>query len=556
MSDHIELLDYAYPVFLVLPVATWLDVTNRIPSYVFYALWAVGCVVYAWRLVRSTERHSARNLASLGALLLISFSIAMILSDSLPGNIIDSLPSTPDTVWLASNVLAHGTLPAQGYSNAQYLSYPLSIIQLAELELTLGTTSSMLPKLLQVGLVLIPPMAIYGFLKDKRVGLIAATIGSLPPWILDAGTHYSPEAVGAVLLAVAISILIANLVQNEDKFRAGLLIMGVALTLTDVFYGFIWIVVILGLAVALVIWKRWSPKERTLAFLLAASGLSWGSWYLLGTGTLLVTKPFSEIASLLLNQISLNTTYLVSATTIPFFIRASEYAAYLSLGACAVLAALVYLRKAPVISATILAVVFVTLAVFLPWVAGYQSVTDLAQRAYYVFQLGAAIPVAYLLASASSSRRKFVLLGVVVVLAVLPWNALAYGGRPYQYSASFPYSNADTRFNLESWEGLGKMVCGYSHDPIVWGVRLGAAFVTCTTYATLSPDAAKPNGIISPDQLTDLGSVLGAGKLVALRMSLESSNEWVQPLPETPRQILSAYDVVFDSGDPVLLYTL
>jgi hypothetical protein len=237
-------------------------------------------------------------------------------------------------------------------------------------------------------------------------------------------------------------------------------------------------------------------------------------------------------------------------------ISASEYAAYFSLGVCAILAAFVYLKKIPVISAAVVATSFVGLAVFLPWIAGYSSVTDLAQRSYYVFQVGTAIPIAYLLTSASKSHRGLVVLGVVLVLVVVPWNGLAYGGRPYQYDPAFPFSNADTRFNLESWNSLGSTVCQFVHAPLVWGVRLGAAFVTCTGYITLSPESAHPNGVIAANQLTDLNSVLGPGKLIALRFSLQNANEWVQPLPAPISKIFSAYDVVYDSGDPVLIYTI
>jgi hypothetical protein len=553
----LKLVDSTYVVFLILPFATWSDVTNHIiPSFLFYALWIFCCFVYAVRVIGASSGHSHGNLATLAGLLLILSSIAMILSESIPANILDNLPSTPDTVWLAGNVLTHGTLPSQTYPNAQYLSYPLSIIQLSELELALGTTSNMVPKLLQAGLLLVPPAAIYGCLRDKRIGLIAAAIGGLSPWILDAGTHYSPEAEGGVLLAIAVSVLIANLIQSDNRFNLGLLVMGVALGLTDVFYGFIWIMMILGLTVTSVLLRQWASKGKTLMLLFLASALSWGSWYLLGTGIVLVTEPFSEVARLLLTQISVNTTYLVSAASIPFWISASEYAAYSALGVCAILAVFVYLKKIPVISATVVATVFVALVVFIPWIAGYQGGTDLAQRSYFVFQVGTAIPIAYLLTLVSRSHRSFAVLAVVLVLMLVPWNALAYGGRPYQYSPTSPYSTTDTRFNLESWSSLGDTVCGFSHDPAVWGVRLGAAFVTCAGYYTLSPYSVNPKGAITANQLTDLNSALGAGKLVALRFSLQNVNEWPQPLPTPFSKIIEGYDVIYDSGDPVLVYTL
>lgn len=549
--------DCAYALFLVLPFATWSEVTDHIiPSSVFYGLWIFCCVVYAERLIHASASHSHRNLATLAALLLMAFSIAMIMSERLPANILDSLPSTPDTVWLADRVIAYGTLPSQAYPNAQYLSYPLSIVQLSEFELAVGATSSMVPKLLQVALILVPPIVFYGCLNDKRIGLIAATVGGLSPWILNPGTHYSPEAEGAVLFAIATSVLIANLIQSDNRFNLGLFVMGAALALTDVFYGFIWIVLVLGLTVTIALLRQWASKGKTLMLAFLTSALSWGSWYLIGTDASVVTEPFSQAARLFLAQISVNTTYLVSAESVPLLIRVSEYVAYLSMGACAILAILVYLKKVPVVSAAALATGFVAAAVFLPWVAGYHSGTDLAQRSYYVFQVGTAIPIAYILTSGSRSHRNLAVLGVILVLVTVPLNALAYGGRPYQYDATFPYSNADTRFNLQSWDSLGSTVCSFSDAPAVWGVRLGAAFVTCTAYITLSPDAAKPDGVITANQLTDLNSVPGPGKIVALRFSLQSVNEWAQPLPVPPNEIISAYDVVYDSGDPLLIYTL
>jgi hypothetical protein len=552
----LKLADYAYVAFLALPFATWADVTDHlIPSYLFYGLWLLCCLLLAERLVHASVNHSSGNLAALVALLLIAFSIAMILVERLPANIIDSLPSTPNTVWLAGSTVTHGTLPSF-YPNAQYLSYPLSIIQLSELEIALGTTSSMVPKLLQVALILVPPVVIYGCLNDKRIGLIGATIGGLSPWTLDAGTHYSPEADGGVLFAIIASVLIANLIQSDNRFILGLSVMGVALALTDVFYGLIWIVMILGLTVAFVLLRHQASRERMLRLVFLASALSWGAWYLLGTGAALVVGPFSAVAHLLVTRISVDTTYLVSAGSIPFWISASEYVAYFSLGVCAILAIFVYLKKMPVISATVVSTALVALAVFLPWVAGYQGGTDLAQRSYFIFQVGTAIPIAYLLTATPRSHRSLAIMGIVLVLVVVPWNALAYGGRTYQYDATFPYSNADTRFNLESWSSLGSAVCHFSSARLVWGVRLGAAFLTCTGYVTLSPESANPKGVITANQLTVLNSVLGPGKLVALRFSLQSVNEWAQPLPEPFSKIISTYDVVFDSGDPVLVYTL
>ena len=551
-----NLARYGLVLFPALPILAWLQVAGYLPAFslLFYGFWGACFLVYAWRVVHSSSGGSHENTTTLVILLVMSLSIAMMFIDSVPTGVLDNLPSTPDTVAVSSSVLLHGNVP-QSSPASQYVHYPLSIVLLAVVELAAGTTADMVPKLLAAGFILVPPILLYGCLRDKRVGLMGASVLGLSPWFFVAGTHYSPEAEGGVLFAAALSVLASMLIQSESRFIVPVSLMAIGLALTDVFYGFVWVVLLVVLSASIILLRRWPMEGRRLLLPLGVSAVAWSSWYILGTGALIVAGPLTQAFHVFFEQISLNSVYLVSSESIPLWIRIFEYATYLSLGGCAILSVLLNARKRPLVAALAAGTVLVAVVVILPFVRGYSGGTDLAERSYLIFQVGASVPIALLLSRASVSRRTLLAVGAILVLSLVPANALLYGGRPYQFSPSFAYSSTDTRFDLESWDSLGSVACHYSPAAAMWGVRFGAAYVTCMTYFTLSPYSDEPNGLVSAKQLTDLQSVIGSGKLVALRLSLSSVPEWPQPLPQTPEKIVSGYDVVFDFGDPVLLYT-
>jgi hypothetical protein len=552
-----NLVRYAQAVFFsALPFVAWLQVQGYYPtlSWLYYGVWGASFLLYARRVLHSTSGSSHQNTLTLVVLLLIALSIGMMFIDSVPTGVLDNLPSAPDTVAISSSILLHGSVP-QSSPASQYVHYPLSMILLSVMELAVGTSSDMVPKLLAVAFILIPPMILYGCMRDKRVGLTGATVLGFSPWFFVAGVHYSPEAEGGVLFAATLSMLVSMLIQSNNRFIVPVSLMAMALALTDVFYGFVWVVLLITLSASIILLRRWPTEGRHLLLPLGVSAVAWASWYILGTGALLVAAPLAQAFHVFFEQISLNSVYLVSSQSIPLWIRVFEYATYFSLGACAILVVLVNVKKRPLVTALVAVTVLVAVVVILPFVRGYQGGTDLAERSYLIFQVGVAVPIALLLSSASRSRRTILVAATILVVCLVPANALLYGGRPYQFSPSFAYSSTDSRFNLESWDTLGGVVCQYSSANAMWGVRLGAAYVTCMTYFTISPYTDEPNGLVSAKQLTGLQQVVGSGELVALRFSLQGVPEWPQPLPQSPDKIVAGYDVVFDFGDPVLLYT-
>jgi hypothetical protein len=539
-------------LYLVLPLVTYLDVTSRVvPILAFYGYWILCSAILGLLVGFQVSGITKNTFNSILALCCVVLSVSIITPLSVPFNIIDNAPSTPQTVHLAQVALSLGNLPTS--NSLSYLNYPSAILTLSALLNISALSSPFLTKVLGILLALIPMLAFYSMINNKSIAISVATIAGSTPWVVGSAVHYFPAGVGAVLLSLNLAVLARSAFYGYDKRLLLMMVLAsCALTVTDVMFSLVWIVFLVGFVTLSAIMNlRNGSKGQSFYPILLISATTWLGWYVLPSIPNGVIATFENLASDVFGSSGVATSYLQPSGARPVFFVGVEYAAFLSIAILSMVAFFHYRHWKPIFSATIGGACVAAIAIAFPYLAVFGVGTDLFSRSAMVFQLGVAPAIGSLLFIRAGRHKQSMVPITLVIVTLIALNGLLYGvSPPTRYDATAPRSVNDTLFNLESWYYLSVALCQHveSGQTYVWGVRTGLSFVFCMRYYQLVPT-------VPADALLNLRATLGPNQLVILRESIGQIPEWVQKLPASPSSIIARYDVVFTSGDPVLIYT-
>jgi hypothetical protein len=546
--------------FGILPIVTYFDVTTAsFPPPLFYGIWFI-CSIWLGILVILNVRFNKAQAAVMPMFALFSmvFSLSIITPLSVPFNVIDNFPSTPQTVQLTQLVLSAGKLPTNLPAGLSYANYPACIFVLASLQSLTGLSFVVLTKILGVVLSIIPTFGFYALIKNKSIALPAAAIAGLSPWIFNHVTHYTAPGVAAVLISLNIAMLFRLMEEGSTANLSILFILTVVLTFSDVLISFLWIIFLAGTVVLASILRG---KDNDLRFsilsLLFLAGVLWFVWYIVFMSSDGLISFFQSVGNQIFFGFKTNTSVIQPSGSKPSSFTDIEYAAFLALFLYSVASFFYFGRKRPFYSSMLVGAFVAAVAVVVPWIAGFETGTDLVTRSILIFQMGVAPVLAALLFEQSKSSRIWPAIFGVVLISLIASNALLYGVEPYRYDSSSPFVTAqDTRLDLEGWHYGSATFCQYTQTKEVWGVIMGSSFFQCLTeYNQLVPGVSNGPPIVPASSLLDLQSVIGAGQFVVLRQSIAQVPEWPEKLPASPNTIFSHYDVVLQSGDVVILYT-
>lgn len=547
-------------IYLILPVVTFFDVTSRqVAPAVFYGYWFLASAVLGLLITLRVAGITKSSAQPLAALFCVVVSASIITPLSVPSNVLDNFPSTPTTVQLAESTLTLGSLP-NGGAAFSYINYPSAIFGLASMNELTGLSFTALAKVLGVLLSVVPMFAFYSLLKNKLVALPASAIAALSPWIFTTLTHYTPAALASVLLCFDVAMFFRF--QEERLFRnlAIMTVLSVALIFSDPLMSFLWIVFLIGfLAVKLLLRAKGDGPQLLAASTLAGVSVGlWLVWYTLLSGSNAMVEELTQVA----NQVfsgsrKLTTTALQSTGTKPSLLTGVEYLAFLALIIFSLVVPLYYRRRNTSYSAMVAGSLLAAFATVLPWIEGFTQATDLVSRSSFIFQIGVASVVASLLFEQLRTPKLWKVLACVTLISLAASNALLYGVDPGRYNPTSPMATDDSRMNLEAWHYFGADFCQLTTANAAWGVRIGFPFATCLSGYYYLVTGTTTHGVVVPaSDLSNLRhSEVGPGQFVILRESIALIPEWPQQLPAPPDVIFQHYDVVFRSGDAVLVYT-
>jgi hypothetical protein len=551
-------------IYFLLPIITYFDVTTRqMPPAIFYGYWFLSSIVLGLLVTFRITGASKSSEYPLIALFCIVLSASIITPLSVPYNVLDNDPSTPMTVQLTQSTLGLGELPKfipqPGGASISYLNYPSAIFSLASISVLTGLSFTILAKVLGVVLSVIPMFAFYSLLRNRIIALPAAAIGGLSPWIFGEVTHYTPDALAAVLLCFNIAMLFKFLDEGSARNLAVMIVLSVALTFSDPLMSFLWIVFLIGFSAVKLLLRVKGDNQQLFAISTLASisiGL-WLAWYMLLSGSNAVLQDLTLVANKVLTGSKLTTTALQPSGTKPSLLTGVEYLAFLVIIIFSLAVPLYFRRRNPSYSAMVAGSLLAAAAVALPWIAGFAQATDLEARSSFIFEVGVASVVAVLLFEQLKTPKRWKVLVCVALISLAASNALLYGVDPGRYNPSSPMLTDDSRMNLEAWYYFGQTFCQLTTVNAVWGVRIGAPFTMCLNGYYQFVPGTTTNGVIVPaSELLNLRHYkVGLGEFAVLRESIALVPEWPQTLPAPPDVIFQNYDVVFRSGDAVLIYT-
>ncbi|MDA4115240.1 MAG: hypothetical protein OK442_01640 [Thaumarchaeota archaeon] len=547
-------------IYFLLPIVTYFDVTSRqVPPAVFYGYWFLASGVLGLLVTVRVVGASETSAYALTALFCMILSASIITPLGVPSNVLDNYPSTPTTVQLTQSTLTHGRLP-NGGDVLSYINYPSAIFTLASISALTGLTLTTLAKALGVLLSVVPMFAFYSLIRNRIVALLASAIAALSPWIFTTLTHYTPAALASVLLCFNVAMLFRFLDDRAIGNLAVMTILSVALMFSDPLMSFLWIVFLIGfLAVKLLLGSKGDNRQvSAVAMLVAISIGLWSAWYALLSGSNAMLQDLTQVANQVLSgSRKLTTTAIQSTGTKPSLLTGVEYLAFLALIIFSLSVPLYYRRRNTSYSAMVAGSLLAAAATVLPWIEGFTQATDLVSRSSFIYQIGVACVIAVLLFEQLKTPRLWKVLACVVLVSLAASNALLYGLDPGRYNPSSPMLTDDSRMNLEAWHYFGATFCQLAMVNAVWGVRIGFPFTTCLSGYYYLVTGTSTNGVVVPaSDLSDLQrSKVGPGQLVIMRESIALVPEWPQGLPAPPDVIFQNYDVVFRSGDAVLIYT-
>jgi hypothetical protein len=540
---------------------TYFDVTSRrMPPTVFYGYWFLASAVLGLLITFRIAGVTKSSAYPLTALFCIVLSASIITPLSVPSNVLDNFPSTPTTVQLTQSTLSLGRLP-NGGEVFSYLNYPSAIFTLASISVLTGVSFTVLAKVLGVLLSVIPMFAFYSLPKNKIIALPASAIAALSPWIFTTLTHYTPAALASVLLCFNIAMLFRVLDEGTARNLAVMIVLSVTLVFSDPLMSFLWIVFLSGfLAVKLLLRAKGDRHQilriLTISAMAAISVGLWLAWYLRLSGSNAVLQDLT----LIVNQIfsgsrRLTTTAFQTTGSKPSLLTGIEYLDFLAIIASSLAVPFYFRRRNVSYTAIVAGSLLAASATVLPWIEGFSLGTDLITRSSFIYQIGVACVVAVLLVDQLKTPKRWKVLACVALISLAASNALLYGVDPGRYNPSSPLLTDDSRMNLEAWYSFGATLCQQNSISTVWGVRIGIPFTTCLNgYNGFVPGASTTGAIVPGSDLLNLRSSIGPAQFVVLRESLGLIPEWPQ-LPASPDVIFQKYDVVFRSGDAVLLYT-
>lgn len=547
-------------IYLFLPVVTFLDVTTRsVSPVVFYGYWFLASAALGLLITLRVGGVTKSSVHPLTALFCMVVSASIVTPLSVPSNVLDNFPSTPTTAQLAQSTLTLGRLP-NGVGALSYINYPSAIFALASMRALTGLGFTALAKTLGVLLSVVPMFAFYSLLKNRVVALPASAIAALSPWIFTTLTHYTPAALASVLLCFDIAMLFRFQDERTVRNLAVMTVLSVALVFSDPLMSFLWIVFLLGfLAVKVLLrGKGDGPQVLAVSMLAAVSAGWWLVWYALLSGSNAMLQDLTLVADQVFSgSRKLTTTALQPTGTKPSLLTGVEYLAFLALIIFSLSVPLYYRRRNTSYSAMVAGSLLAALATVLPWIEGFTQATDLISRSSFIFQIGVASVIAVLLFEQLKTPKLWKTLACVALISLAASNALLYGVDPGRYNPTSPMLTDDSRMNLEAWHYFGTDFCQLTTVNAAWGVRIGFPFTTCLSGYYYLVTGTTTNGVVvSTSVLLNLrDSEVGPGQFVIMRESMALFPEWPQELPAPPDVIFQHYDVVFRSGDAVLVYT-
>ena len=551
--------------FLLLPFLTSVDAATRlVPVLVFYPVLAFFAILLGLMILRAISSDQLNARTVFFALMMTVFSLALVIPTSVPSNVLDNQPSMPTTVGLSLLTVSSGSVPPPTSATLSYLDYPGSILTLSQALLVTGMNYVSLAKVMSIFLPLCIPLAFYALLDNKRVALIAATIAGFSPWVFLEGAHYYSASLAGIFFTFALACVFSALAdRGQGKLFAVLGALTLALTITDPYFSFMWTVLLLSLLLALVTSRTNRSTVRSLSLLLPISAGVWVTWYFLTLAGFQVTKYLSLAVDRILEPAA-TPQYLLPSQPKPVWFYGVEYSTFLTLGVLVIVSILLLRRKRSRILPSVESAIVASVVSFAPFLIGFSLLADLAMRSLFMFQIGCALAIGWLLQGwtypslrgrRGSTRAGHAIRVLVVLFTVLLiLNALTYGIEEYRYDGTSTFANKDTRFNLQSWAGFGQTICSFSGTPAIYGVSLGAIFTRCSWNAVAFANGAGVYALL-PSMLTNLTSSTGFNSLVIMRLSMQDVPEWSQPLSATMSATLSRYDVVLTAGDPVLVFT-
>jgi len=548
-------------VYFILPIVTYLDVTTRqMPPAVFVGYWFLASVLLGLLITLRIAGASKSPAIPFVALFCVVLSTSVIVALSVPPNVLDNFPSTPQTVKLTQSTLGLARLP-NGGAALSYVNYPSAIFTLASISALTSLSMSTLAKLLGILLSVIPMFAFYSVLKNKMIALPASAIAGLSPWIFTVATHYTPAALASALICFNIAMLFRLLDEVAVRNLVVMVVLSVALTFSDPLLSFLWIAFLIGfLAVKLPLRTKADNGQVLAVSTLAAISMGlWLAWYAILSGSNALLHDLALVANQMFSgSKTLTTTALQTTGTKPALLTGIEYLAFLALILFSLLVPLYFRRRNTSYSAMVAGSLLAAAATALPWISGFVQETDLISRSSFIYQIGVASVIAVLVFEQLRTPKLWKVLGCVALVSLAASNALLYGVDPGRYNASSPMLSDDSRMNLEAWHYFGATFCQLAMVNAVWGVSIGFPFTTCLGGYQYLVQGTTTNGVVVPaSALLSLqaSDSIGPRQFVVLRESLALVPEWPQPLPAPPDAIFQHYDVVFRSGDAVLIYT-
>jgi hypothetical protein len=486
----------------------------------------------------------------------VVISVSMIVPLSVPPSVLDNFPSTPQTVQLAGDTFSTGRLPSASQASSGYVDYPLAIVLLSLGRGLTGLDFDALSKILGLLLSIMPAVAFFALIRDRRIGFVASLVGGLAPWIVGTVSHYTPVSLAAVIMSFLVVLVFCINERNERAIFPVLVILEVCLTISDVDLSFFFVILLVGYAGArLLLQRRTDALLARVSLLIAFGSALWVLWFILVTPSLSLLNLFSTIlARVLLNPL-LSSTSLAPTGVKPFWEVLLEYATFSLLLTTSFAAAYHFRRSNAHLSATILGAGFAGFVALIPWVLGFGTGIDLASRSFFIFQLGVSIAIGAFVGDLVVLKKRWSILVCSALIVLVTLNSFMYGIEPYRYDPATPYTKEDSRFNLVSWQQLFLDLGSFSGGMTIWGVRIGGAFASnLSGYNELVPGVTLSPSSITPEDLSNLSDVLGVS-LVVVRHSLDTIPEWPgQPTPDADA-VLSRYDIVLQTGDAYVILT-
>jgi hypothetical protein len=540
--------------FIFLPVLTAFQVLSLpVPVIAFFAIWSTFAVFLSLLVIGCVEGTNPWINRTFVAILMTSIALALIYPLSLPPNIADNIPSTSATIVLANQVLSSGNLPSPS-STITYLDYPVSILLISIMKLLTNMNIAYLVKMIDVFESIFPVFVLYSLIKAKNIAIVASLIGGLSPFFVGQTTGFAGFALAASVFLPLVLLLFWRIVLHENRRDWIMIIIAVfVFVMTDVFDAFVWIVLLLAFLVSSILLSK-RENIRASAQLLLFSSLFFAGWYILGTASAGILGQFSQVWQTILKPTITTTAIAPTGLKTPLLV-AFEYSTFLLLIAF-VVAAFAYLRSDKIpYSSIITGATIAGLVTLLPWLAGYQIGTDLAQRSELFFQLGCSIAVGVFILKHRGSRLIMVL--SIILISLLVFNALSYGADNSLFTPDAPLSVNSPHLGLQQWADTGVTLCKFGPYHQIWGVAVAEPYATCAPYIYLVPLQSNPTSQyrISESDLENLSSVIGKGQVVILRESLTTIPEWPQSLPYSVDQTFRGYDVIFRSDDAFVIYT-